>query len=245
MNISIIGAGNIGATLARKLSETGHSVRLANSRGPDTIKQIARDAGAVAVEREEAVRDADVIIISVPFDKLPTLTAVLKNAADDTIIIDTSNYYPFRDGDITDISNGKPEGVWSSEVLNRPVVKAWNALLAVTLAEKSHPAGSPERIAIPISGDDTHAKSVVTQLIDETGFDVVNAGSLSESWRHQPGTPAYCTELTASALQDALKAADKSRAPRNRDALMNEFMSAGGSLTHDHIVERNRAVTAC
>ncbi|AGO55929.1 NADPH-dependent F420 reductase [Serratia plymuthica] len=244
MKIGIIGAGNIGATLARKLSNQGHAVKLANSRGPDTIADLAQEVGAIAVERQEAVNDVDVIILSTPFDKHAELAALLIGVPENVVVIDTSNYYPFRDGDIADINNGKPESVFASEVLKRPLIKAWNAVLAATLAEKGVTAGSESRFAIPVAGDSPSAKAVTLALVNQTGFDAVDAGPLNESWRQQPGTPAYCTELKTDELNLALQAADKARAPLNRDALINEFMAAGDQLTHDVIIARNRAVTA-
>lgn len=244
MKIGIIGAGNIGSTLAQKLAAHRHTIKLANSRGPETIAELATRIGAKAVERQEAVRDVDVIILSTPFDKHAEQAPLLGGVGENVIVIDTSNYYPFRDGNIEAISQGKAESVYASEMLQRPVVKAWNAVLAKTLQEKGAAAGSATRIAIPVAGNDAAAKSVVMELVSQTGFDAVDGGTLAESWRQQPGTPAYCTELTSDALRAALNAADKARAPVNRDALINEFMSAGDSLTHDAIVERNRAVTA-
>lgn len=243
MNISIIGAGNIGATLARKLAAAGHRIRLANSRGPDSIQALASEVGATAVTREAAVQDAEVIILAIPFDKHPLMTSLLNAAPSEAIIIDTSNYYPFRDGDIAALRNGQTESDWASEQLHRPVIKAWNAVLAATLADKGQPADQPGRLAIPVAGDDPQARAVAMSLVETTGFDAVDAGLLNDSWRQQPGTPAYCTELTKPALIAALQAADRQRAPLNRDALIKEFMSAG-ELTHEAIVARNRAVTA-
>ncbi|WP_440135767.1 NADPH-dependent F420 reductase [Erwinia aeris] len=244
MNIGIIGAGNIGATLAAKLSACGHSVRLANSRGPETIAEVARKAGATAVTREEAVKGADAVILSTPFTAHQGLAELLKIVPASVPVIDTSNYYPFRDDAIPALAQGKPESVWASEQAGRPLIKAWNAVLAATLADKGMPVGVTERIAIPVAGDDETAKRIAMALVSDTGFDAVDAGSLAESWRQQPGTPAYCTELSAAALKKALLAADKERAPVNREALLKEFMSASEPLTHEHIVARNRAVTA-
>ncbi|MBX9444214.1 NADPH-dependent F420 reductase [Dickeya chrysanthemi] len=244
MIISIIGAGNIGASLARKLSACGHIVKLTNSRGPETIRDIANEAGAKAVTREEAVSDVDVIILAIPFGKHSELATLLSNAPANATLIDTSNYYPFRDGSIADVEHGKPESVWASEQAGRTLIKAWNAVLAATLSDKSLPAGAAGRIAIPVAGDDEKAKSTAMALVSETGFEPVDAGSLTESWRQQPGSPAYCTELSPAELKTALQKADKARAPKNRDTLMDEFMSARETLTHDHIVARNRAVTA-
>ena len=244
MKIGIIGAGNIGATLARKLAASGHEVKLANSKGPDTIRDLARDVGATAVSKEEAVQGVEAIVLAIPFAKYPDLANLFNDVPADVVVIDTSNYYPFRDGAIAEVDGGKPESVWVSEQIGRPVVKAWNAVLAVTLAERGQPNGASGRIAIPVAGDDPKAKATAIQLVEATGFDALDSGSLGDSWRQQPGTPAYCTELTANELKSALRSADRSRAPGNRDALLREFMAAGGKLTHDEIVARNRVVTA-
>ncbi|WP_320153829.1 NAD(P)-binding domain-containing protein [uncultured Tolumonas sp.] len=245
MNIGIIGAGNIGATLARKLTACGHIVKLANSRGPETIYNVAREIGATAVTREEAVRNVDVIILSIPFGKYVELTELLAGVPNYVTVIDTSNYYPARDGYIPAIvDEGKPESVWASELIGRPLIKAWNAVLAATLAGDYREIPSSGRIAIPIAGDNDNAKSVAMELVRDTGFDAIDAGTLENSWRQQPGTPAYCTELNVQQLKTALVIADKSRSPRNRDSLMDEFMSSSEPLTHEHIIARNRAVTA-
>jgi 8-hydroxy-5-deazaflavin:NADPH oxidoreductase len=243
MKIGIIGAGNIGATLARKLAASGHEVKLANSKGPDTIRDLARDLGATAV-KEEAVQGVEAIVLSIPFGRYPDLANLFNEVPTDVAVIDTSNYYPFRDGAIAEVDGGKPESVWVSEQIGRPVVKAWNAVLAVTLAERGQPNGASGRIAIPVAGDDLKAKATTMKLVEATGFDALDSGSLSDSWRQQPGTPAYCTELTTNELKPALRSADRSRAPGNRDALLREFMAAGGKLTHDEIVARNRVMTA-
>lgn len=244
MKIGIIGAGNIGATIAQKLSAAGHDVKLANSRGPETILDLARDIGVAAVSKEHAVKDVDVIVLSIPFAKYSGLAGLFDDVAANVAIIDTSNFYPFRDGVINEIEKGKPESVWVSEQIGRSVVKAWNAVLSQTFAEKGEPEGTPKRIAIPVAGNDAKAKETAMELVRATGFDALDAGTLAESWRQQPGTPAYCTELTADELTSALASADKECAPTNREALINEFMAGYGKLTHDDIVMRNRAVTA-
>jgi predicted dinucleotide-binding enzyme len=185
-----------------------------------------------------------VVVLSIPFAGYSGLKNLFDNVPAEVSIIDTSNYYPFRDGKINEIENGKPESVWVSEQIGRPVAKAWNAVLAQTLSEKGRPEGELGRIAIPVAGDGEKGKSIARQLVSTTGFDPVDAGTLAESWRQQPGTPAYCTELAAGELASALAVADKERAPANREALINEFMAGDGKLTHDDIVMRNRAVTA-
>ena len=163
---------------------------------------------------------------------------------EDVVVIDTSNYYPFRDGAIADVDGGMPESVWVSGQIGRPVVKAWNAVLAATLAEKGQPDGTDGRIAIPVAGDAPEEKAIAIGLVEATGFDGLDAGGLAASWRQQPGTPAYCTELAANELKEALRSADRFRAADNRDALIKEFFAAGTGLTHDEMVARNRAGTA-
>jgi len=243
MKIAIIGAGNIGATLAKKLAAGGHEVKLANSKGPDTIRDLAGDIGATAVSKEEAVRVVEAIVLSIPFANCRDLGRLFNGVPEDVVVIDTSNYYPFRDGAIADVDGGMPESVWVSGQIGRPVVKAWNAVLAATLAEKGRPDDTDGRIAVPVAGDAPQAKAIAIDLVEATGFDALDAGGLAASWRQQPGTPAYCTELAADELEEALRSADRSRAADNRDALIKEFFAAGTSLTHDEIVARNRAGT--
>ncbi|MEJ7935518.1 NAD(P)-binding domain-containing protein [Sphingobium sp. AN558] len=244
MKIGIIGAGNIGATLARKLAAEGHDIKLANSKGPDSLRDLAQEVGATAVSREDAVKDVEAIILSIPFLSYQDLAALFAGVPADVTVIDTSNYYPFRDGAIDGLDNGTAESVWISDQIGRPVIKAWNAVLAATLAERGKPAGSEGRIALPVAGDDAKGKALAMQLVDATGFDALDAGSLADSWRQQPGTPAYCTELTLGDLGSALAAADKRRAPENREALITQFMARYGELTHDDTIAMNRTGTA-
>ncbi|MBX8544151.1 NAD(P)-binding domain-containing protein [Pseudomonas cichorii] len=244
MKIGIIGAGNIGGTIARKLAAGGHSVKLAGAKGPDDIRDKAAEIGAVPVTTQDVVKGVDVIILSIPYAQIPNVASVFVGVPADVVVIDTSNYYPFRDENIAEVDGGMPESIWSSELLGRPVVKAFNAVLAQTLAEGGTEAGTANRIAIPVAGDDARAKAIACDLVNQTGFDALDAGDLAHSWRQQPGTPAYCTELTLSDLQNALSAADKARAPINRDALIKVFMEAKAPLSHEQIVARNREVTA-
>lgn len=244
MKIGIIGAGNIGATLARKLAACGHEVKLANSKDPQSIQNLANEIGVHAVTKEDAVSEVDVVILSIPFAKYPDLKQTLSHVPEKIVVIDTSNYYPGRDGAIKEVDDGKPESVWVSEQIGRPVIKAWNAVLAATLAGKGQPAGSLTRIALPVAGRDITAEAIAQDLVEDTGFIALAAGNLEDSWRQQPGTPAYCTELTLPELKLALQAANKARAPQNRDALIAKFMAPGSQFTHEQIVATNRAMTA-
>ncbi|TNC48543.1 3-hydroxyisobutyrate dehydrogenase [Rubellimicrobium rubrum] len=244
MKIGIIGAGQIGGQLARTLAAAGHEVRLANSRGPESLQDTVRGTSIHAATPGEAGQDAEVIILSVPFAKMPGLSGLLAGVPQGAVVIDTSNYYPARDGHIGEVDEGTPETAWASAQVGRPLIKAWNALLAQTLANSGAESGAPGRIAIPIAGDDPAAKRIAVELVDLTGFDTVDAGPLAQSWRFQPGTPAYCTELGLEDLRAALAAADRDRAPRNRDTIMARFATATAMPPQAEIVATNRALSA-
>jgi predicted dinucleotide-binding enzyme len=206
MNIGIIGAGNIGGTLTRRLNALGHIVSVANSRGPKTLDGLAKETGARAVTVEEAARAGDVVIVTIPEKHIPDLPKDLfAGVPDNVVVIDTGNYYPRqRDGRIAEIESGMAESRWVERHLGRPVVKAFNNIYAKHLLEFGRPAGSPNRFALPVAGDDAKAKSVVIRLVDELGFDPVDAGGLDESWRQQPATPVYAADLDADGVRRAL-----------------------------------------
>lgn len=217
MKIGIIGTGHIGKTLVQRLSAAGHDVKIANSRGPETVEaELLRD-GARAATVEEAVADVEVVILSIPLSRIPDIAPLIKTVPENTIIIDTSNYYPMRDGTIDALEAGQVESVWVSEQLGRPIVKAWNAIGSDSLARKGKAAGSRDRIAIPVAGDDERERKVGMALVEDTGLDAVDAGPLAESWRQQPGAPAYCTDLTREELPAALASAEAKRLPKRRD----------------------------
>ena len=125
------------------------------------------------------------VVLSIPFASYSDLAGLFSDVPAEVVVIDTSNYYPFRDGAITEVDDGKPESVWVSEQIGRPIIKAWNAVLAETLSDRGKPAGTPGRIAIPIAGDDAKAKATAFQLVDATGFDTLDAGTLAERY-HDP-----------------------------------------------------------
>jgi predicted dinucleotide-binding enzyme len=244
MKIGIIGPGNIGSTLARKLTKAGHSVFIANSRGPETLKDLAHETGAKAVSAREAAHGVDVVILSIPFAKLPLLKEFLGGLPDEVVVADTSNYFPIRDGQIPAIDGGQLESQWVSEQIGHPVVKAWNNVLAAVFASKGLPAGADGRIALSVAGDDPAAKRTVMSLVEDTGFDAIDGGSLAESWRQQPITRAYCSELTADELRAALAAADRARAPQKREQMVKEFMALGDKITTEDIVRLHRVASA-
>src|SRR3954464_13837107 len=189
MKIGILGSGHIGKTLARTLAAAGHDVKVANSRGPETIEADTVATGARAVTTAEALRDVDVAIISIPLNRLPSVAPLVANLPAETVVIDTSNYYPFRDDKIDAIEAGQVESVWVAEQLGRPVVKAWNSIGSDSFARKGTAPGSPGRIALSVAADREADRKVGMKLVEDTGFDAFDAGSLADSWRQQPGAP--------------------------------------------------------
>jgi len=231
MKIGIIGAGNIGGTLARRLTTLGHNVYVANSRGPQTLARLATETGATAVTVADAARGAELVIVPIPEKNIPSLPASLfAGTPASTVVIDTGNYYPQqRDGRIDAIEAGTTESRWVQQQLGRPVVKAFNNIYFQHLRDLGKPAGTRGRIALPIAGDDDAAKDIVLRLIDELGFDGVDAGGLDESWQQQPGTPVYGTDLDAAGVRRALSQASRERTPEWRA----EANSAGTFTARD------------
>ena len=213
MRIGIIGAGKIGGTLTRRLTALGHEVRVANSRAPETLAELAAETGATAVWAREAAVDADVVIVSIPQKNTPDLEAgIVASAKPGAPVIETNNYYPQqRDGLIAEIEAGTAESVWVSKYLGTPVFKVFNGIYWKHLLQKGVPAGTPGRVALPVAGTDGPAKQAVFALVDELGFDPVDGGPLEESWRQQPGTPVYGKDYGAEAARAALAEATPER----------------------------------
>jgi 8-hydroxy-5-deazaflavin:NADPH oxidoreductase len=208
--IGLIGAGHIGSQVARLSIRHGYDVVISNSRGPETLQDLIRDLGpqARAGTPAQAAEAGDIVVVTIP----------LKNIGDvpvaplaGKIVIDTNNYYPQRDGQIRELDN---EETTTSELLQRhlpdsKVVKAFNHIYAAALTTDGQPAGTQVRRALAISGDDADANRIVTRLIDQFGFDVVDLGPLSESWRIQRDTPGYGPRRTAEELRRDLAAAQR------------------------------------
>ncbi|HEV3299820.1 MAG TPA: NAD(P)-binding domain-containing protein [Planctomycetaceae bacterium] len=226
MNIGMIGPGDIGEVIVRKVRDAGHRVQMANSRGPESLRGLAATTGAIPVSVEEAVQDVDMLFIAVPQKAISELPkGLLAKARKETIVIDVGNYYPFRDGRIEELENGLTESAWVERQIGRPVVKVLNSIIAKALAEAGRPAGSRDRVALPISGDDPKAKERVAQLIDRIGFDSVDAGTIAESWRQQPGSPVYCTNPTKEEVRLWLKNVDRSSLVTDREKVLKAYLS--------------------
>src|SRR5258706_229986 len=209
MKIGIIGAGQIGGTLTRRLTALGHKVFVANSRGPETLSDLAAETGATAVSVPEAVRGVDLIVVTIPQKNIPNLPAGLfADTPDRVVVVDTGNYYPRqRDGRIEAIEAGLPESRWVEQQIGRPGIKAFNNIYARHLFELGRPAGAPGRIALPVAGDDDAAKTVLLKLVEELGFDCVDARGLDAAWREPPSmwqagvSPASCAACIAMAVR--------------------------------------------
>ncbi|WNV73853.1 NADPH-dependent F420 reductase [Geodermatophilus sp. DSM 44513] len=205
MLIGFIGAGDIGGTLARLAVDAGHQVVLSNSRGPETLAGLVGrlGPGASAATPPEVAARGDLVVVTIP---LRAYRDVPVAELAGTVVVDTGNYYPDRDGRIAELDDGSTT---SSELLaghlpGSRVVKAFNTIWSEHLATHGGPAGTAGRRALPIAGDDATAKTTVAELIDQFGFDVVDAGPLPEGRRFQPGTPAYDVRLDADQLRRAL-----------------------------------------
>ena len=190
--IGLIGAGNIGGTVARLAVDAGHHVVLSNSRGPESLGDLVAALGerASAGTPDEAATRGDLVVVTIP---LKAYESVPVDPLRGKVVIDTNNYYPQRDGQLVDLDDGSST---SSELLQRHlpdsrVVKAFNNITAGALLALARPSGDPERASLAIAGDDAGAKQVVSTLLDEIGYDALDAGPLAEGWRFQPDTPAY------------------------------------------------------
>lgn len=228
MKIGIIGVGLIGKTLAVKLAESGHDVYVANSSGPENIDKEVLATGAKAVTVQQVIEDKEVIILSIPLNRIPEIAEQLSNVPEETTLIDTSNYYPARDSKIESIESGLVESLWVKQNLGRTFAKAWNAIGSHSFAVKGNPAGEKDRIAIPIAADREIDRNIAEKLVNDTGFDAFYTGSLEDSWRQQPGSPVYCTDLTASEIASVIDTAEKERLPKRRDLAVLVFQERMG-----------------
>lgn len=206
MRIGIIGAGFIGRAVAGAAVKAGHDVMVSNSRSPGTLFSLTGTIGCKAGTAAEAAAFGELVLVAIPLHAYQSIPIA---PLEGKIVLDSSNYYPQRDGHIAELDE---EAVTVSGLLARHlpksrVVKAFNAIAAGDIEKDGLPAGSPERRALPIAGDDLQAKQVVTAFFDQIGYDVVDAGPLTEEWRFQKDTPAYCAPFNREKMQAALAAA--------------------------------------
>ena len=190
--LGIIGSGNIGTAIARLAVAGGIPVVIANSRGPESLAELIAELGPLATAGtvEQAAATGDVVVLSVP---LTAHTALPASLLDGKTVLDTSNYYPFRDGRVPQLDD---EQLTTSEFVQQHfqgarLVKAFNNILAHHIPQLARPSGAPDRTALPVAGNDAEAKDEATSLIDRLGFDSVDAGPLAQSWRFEPEAAAY------------------------------------------------------
>lgn len=240
MRFGIIGAGPIALSISKKLVNNNHDVKIADARGIERLE--GKPLNATPVKVGDVISHIDVLIVSIPLHALPNIRSVVEKAAHEVIVVDTSNYYPQMGVKIDEIENGMVESVWVTKQLGRSIIKAFNNLLAYTLEHEGTPEGSSGRIAAAIAGDDLQQKRTIMSIVNELGFDTVDSGSLSDSWRQQPGTPAYCTELNKEELTVALEKANKEQASMLRDKVMEKLIAASGGYSHKETVNLNREI---
>ncbi len=211
MKIGIIGAGQIGSCLALKFSKLGHTVSIANSRGPASLRQLAEEIGVEAASVEEVMKNKEVIVVTIPQKNVPNLPKKLfEQLPADVVVIDTGNYYPsLRDGVIPALEQSGIDSLWIQDQLGVPIVKVFNSILATSLRDFSRPKGEKNRIALAVSGDHTKAKEIVFKLVDELGFDSFDIGTIAQSWKQQPGSPVYCRDINLGELKKRVDAMGK------------------------------------
>lgn len=246
MKIGIIGAGKIGAALVRQYRHAGHEVKVTNASGIEKLKALENETGAKAVLLNDVARDVEILVISIPFAGIPALAKALAGKiSEKTVIVDTGNYYPLRDGRIDEIENGQVESVWVSNYFPKSVVKVYNSILAGSLVLAGLPKGGANRIALPVSGDNTREKEIIMSLVNDSGFDALDIGDLSQSWRQQPGAPIYCTDLNLPQLKRNTGKADRALLPGRRDQALQFILKqnpAGWSEWYKDCVANNRLV---
>ncbi|WP_458406320.1 NADPH-dependent F420 reductase [Methanobrevibacter sp.] len=245
MKIGIIGVGAIGGTIARKLAKKGHSVKVANSRGKESVKEFADEIGGIPSDINEISQDIDVLILSVPYGAVESIPkTVFSDLPCDAIVVDTGNYYPeVRNETIEGLENGEVESVWLSNHIGRPVIKAFNTLLAYSLAELGRENGEEGRLAMQVAGDDEKEKEIVMDLVDQCGFDPYDAGTLAESWKMQPTSAGYCCDYTAEELKSIKEKSTQTpeSVAENRAKIMGNFADfAGGDFSHENVISMNR-----
>lgn len=232
MKIGIIGAGSIGGTLAKHFSRVGHEVSVANSRGPESLKDFAEENNVKAVTVQEAARENDLVVISIPQGRVPELPKDLfEGVSENVIILDTGNYYPILRNEYNEELEGNlTHSEWVSQFIGRPVIKVFNSIGAASLLELGRPENDSQRIALAVSGDNPAHKQVVRDLLNETGFNYFDNGDLKDSWRHEPGTPAYCTDFTLPRLKESLEGLGTEKTPEVMDQIKTQRTQQEKSL---------------
>nr|WP_227451269.1 NAD(P)-binding domain-containing protein [Pseudomonas fluorescens] len=209
MKIGVIGAGFIGRAVAQLALAAGHEVMLSNSRGPHTMSSVVSGILGVQVgSADDAAKFGDLVLVAIPLEHYRSVPA---QWLEGKTVMDANNYYPNRDGHIPvlDRFETTTSRLLAEHLPHSHVVKVFNAIFAPDLTQDARPHGAPDRRALPVAADDAAAKARVITLLDELGFDAVDAGSLDDSWRLERGKPAYCVPLDQAGLKAALAAAER------------------------------------
>ncbi|UXI01369.1 NADPH-dependent F420 reductase [Photobacterium sp. TY1-4] len=209
MKIGVIGAGFVGQAVGRLLLKAGHQVLLSNSRGPQTLFSLYGGVPGCEIGTvEQACEYGEMVLVAVP---LASYQQLPRDKLAGKIVLDAVNYYPERDGQIAALENRQTttSALLAAHLDRSVVVKVFNAIMARDVVVDARPAGDAERRALPVAGDDPVAKGQVIRLLDQLGYDAVDAGSLAESWRFERSKPAYCFPQNIAALQQALAAAER------------------------------------
>ena len=204
MKVSIIGTGSIGGTVAKKLVKAGYKVSIANSRGKSAVEKFAGEIGAEPRDLESISKNAEILIISIPFGAIPKLPKdIFLKLPKSSIVIDTSNYY--SEVRKEEFDESKPESVWVSEQIGRKVIKTFNNMLAYSLENLGKDKNEKNRLCIQIAGDDEEQKKIVKKLINDCGFDPYDNGNLENSRSQQPNSAGYCCDYTCEELKEVKK----------------------------------------
>ena len=246
MKVSVIGIGQIGGTIAKKLSKAGYKVAIANSKGKSSVQKFAEEIGAEPRDIELISKDAEILILSIPFGAIPKLSKdIFVNLSKESIVIDTSNYYPELRKE--EFDETKPESVWISEQIGRKVVKTFNSILAYSLQNLGKNKDEKNRIALQIAGDDEKQKKIVMKLIEDCGFEPYDNGTLENSWTQQPNSAGYCCDYTCEELKKVKENSKQTKesVKENRKKVFGNFAQlTGGDFSHENVIKVNRKYNA-
>ena len=246
MKVSVIGIGQIGGTIAKKLSKAGYKVAIANSKGKSSVQKFAEEIGAEPHDIELISKDAEILILSIPFGAIPKLSKdIFLNLPKESIVIDTSNYYPELRKE--EFDETKPESVWISEQIGRKVVKTFNSILAYSLQNLGKNKDEKNRIALQIAGDDEKQKKIVMKLIEDCGFEPYDNGTLENSWTQQPNSAGYCCDYTCEELKKVKENSKQTKesVKENRKKVFGNFAQlTGGDFSHENVIKVNRKYNA-
>lgn len=237
MDIGIIGAGMIGGTLARRLSQLNYNVTIANSRGLETLKDLAAEINVKTGTAYEVARNNDIVVITIPQKNIADLPKDLFDGVkDDVIVIDTCNYYPLlRDGVIEELEQDLTNSEWVQAKIKRPVVKTFNSIFFESLGNAGRPKDDKNRIALPVSGDRKKDKGAVRDLLDQLGFDFFDVGELKNSWKYEPGTPTYCMDFNLETLKNKLNDLGTIRTPEIKANIIEQRTAQEKQLLEYHL----------